>query len=88
MPSSVFVGGMRMSVSTTSGRRSSISRNSASASPHSATSSICGAPRALAQALAHEVAVFAEDDADRHARKHADLPLSTQACTLAPRRAL
>ena len=64
MPSSVCVGGIRMSVSTTSGCRCSISRMSASASPHSAIELDLRRPRQdLPQTLADEIAVFAQDDA-------------------------
>ena len=66
-PSSVPVGGMRMSVMTTSGRCSSTARSSSGRSLHEATSSMSSeAASSCTQALTEQVVVLGEDDSNRH----------------------
>ena len=77
MPSSVSVGGIRMSVTTTSGRSESTAASSESRSTQVATTSTPGAfCEQLLETLAHDVAVFCQDDADRRATasSHTTLP--------------
>ena len=67
MPSSVWVGGIRMSVSTTSGCSSSHAWRSESWSATAATISTVGVDgEQLVHAFAHDQAVLSERDADGH----------------------
>ena len=71
-PSSVPVGGIRMSVMTTSGFSDSTVASSSSRSPHVADQleTVLG-PEQTCDALAHQVVVLGEDDPNRHIREQA-----------------
>ena len=67
MPSSVLVGGIRMSVTTTSGRSLSTAASSEGRSPHDATTRISGsAGQDLPDALADDQAVIGQRDGNGH----------------------
>ena len=66
IPSVVNVGGIRMSVSTASGRCSSTARSSASGSATVSTSSTSAVSVRSSATPSHQVVVVREDNPDRH----------------------
>ena len=78
IPSSTFVGGIRMSVTTTSGRCSSTSRSAASRVPAVATTSTWSRLLEPPYSLDYQVVIVGEHDANRHDAQHRPRPTSAR----------